>query len=50
MGVLYVKVGDELETRFRIAVIKLKGKRKGSLSEAIEEAISLWLSKNEKVD
>lgn len=47
MGKLYVEINDELEQRFRIAVLKAKGKKKGALSEAVEEAIKLWLEKHE---
>lgn len=48
MGKLYITIGDEVEQKFRIAVLKIKGKKKGALSEAVEEAIKLWLDKHEK--
>ena len=38
-------IDDELGKRFRKAVIDIKGVKKGAVSEAIEEAIELWLSK-----
>jgi len=47
VGKMLVKIDDELEKRFRIAVIKVKGKKRGALSEAVEEAIELWLEKYE---
>ncbi|MEM1669086.1 MAG: hypothetical protein QXM53_10550 [Thermofilaceae archaeon] len=47
LGKLYVKVDDELETRFRVAVLRVKGKKRGAISEAVEEAIKLWLEKYE---
>ena len=47
MGKILAKIDDELERRFRIAVLKVKGKRRGALSEAVEEAIRLWLEKYE---
>ncbi len=47
MGRMLVKIDDELEERFRIAVLKIKGKKRGALSEAVEEAIKLWLEKYE---
>ena len=47
MGKLYVRVDDELETRFRVAVLRIKGKKRGVLSKAVEEAIRLWLEKYE---
>lgn len=48
MGILHVKIDDEVERRFRIAVLKVKGSRKGVLGEAVEEAILLWLEKHEE--
>ncbi|MEM1532543.1 MAG: hypothetical protein QW224_03000 [Desulfurococcaceae archaeon] len=47
LGKLYVRVDDELETRFRVAVLRIKGKKRGVLSKAVEEAIRLWLEKYE---
>jgi hypothetical protein len=43
MGVLNVEIDDELEKQFRIEVVKRKGSKKGSLREAVEEALRLWL-------
>ncbi|MEM1680760.1 MAG: hypothetical protein QXZ56_06100 [Sulfolobales archaeon] len=45
LGKLYVRVDDDLETKFRVAVLRVKGKKRGALSEAVEEAIKLWLEK-----
>ena len=45
MGKILAKIDDELERRFRIAILKVKGKKRGALSEAVEEAIRLWLEK-----
>ena len=45
MGKMLAKIDDELERRFRIAVLKIKGKKRGAISEAVEEAIRLWLEK-----
>lgn len=42
-----VSVSDELDRRFREAVFRLKGLRRGALKEALEEAIRLWLEKYE---
>ncbi|MCD6488921.1 MAG: hypothetical protein J7K21_06850 [Desulfurococcales archaeon] len=47
MGKILAKIDDRLEKRFRIAVLKIKGKKRGALSEAVEEAIRLWLEKYE---
>lgn len=48
MGVITVKIDDEVEKRFRKAVIDVYGSKRGVLGKAIEEAIKLWLSKYEK--
>ena len=44
MGVLVVKINDELEQEFRRYAFMVFGQRKGSLSRAVEEAIRLWLA------
>jgi len=40
-----IQVDEELGRKFRAKVIEVKGNKKGALSEAIEEAIKLWLEK-----
>lgn len=49
---LTIMLDDATDKRLRETVFKAKGMRKGNLSEAIEEAIELWiekeLSKSEK--
>lgn len=40
---LQVVLNDETEERFREAVFKTKGMKKGNISEAMEEAIELWI-------
>ncbi len=47
MGVLHVRIDDELEKRFRKKVLDVYGSRKGALAKAVEEAIKLWLEKYE---
>ena len=42
-----VKIEEELGRKFRAKVVEIKGNKKGALSEAIEEAIKLWLEKFE---
>ncbi len=42
-----VKIEEELGRKFRAKVVEIKGNKKGALSEAIEEAIKLWLEKYE---
>jgi len=38
---------DELEQQFREAVARRLGFRKGNLSEALEQAIRLWIEKGD---
>jgi post-segregation antitoxin (ccd killing protein) len=45
MGVLNVKIDDELDKEFRKKVIDVYGTKKGVLAKAVEEAIELWLQK-----
>jgi len=46
VGVLNVRIDDELEREFRKKVIDVYGSRKGALGKAVEEAIRLWLEKH----
>ena len=39
---------DKREERFREAIFKSKGMRKGNISEAMEEAIDLWIQQQEE--
>ncbi len=43
MGKMNVVVSDKTEDRFRKAIADYKGFKKGNLSEALEEAIDLWI-------
>jgi hypothetical protein len=43
MGKLLVALDDELEKRFREAVFRRYGMKKGNLTNAVSEAIDLWL-------
>ncbi|HEY6883239.1 MAG TPA: hypothetical protein VI278_04285 [Nitrososphaeraceae archaeon] len=43
MGKILVALDDELERRFREAVFRRYGMKKGNLTNAISEAIDLWL-------
>ena len=38
----------DLEEKFRNAVFKSKGMKKGNISEAVEEAIELWIQEELK--
>ena len=44
MGKLNVKVKDDVDTKFREEVFKRKGMKKGNITEALEEAMLLWIS------
>ena len=48
MGVINVRVEDEVEMAFRRKVLEVKGKEKGALSKAIEEAMRLWLNQEQQ--
>ncbi len=43
MGKMNVVLDDELEVKFREAVFKRKGMKKGNISEALAEAINEWI-------
>lgn len=38
-----IVLSDEMEQKFRKTVFESKGMKKGNISEAIEEAIELWI-------
>ena len=47
MGVMrYVAIREEVGKLFRMKVVEVKGNKKGALSEAVEEALILWLEKH----
>lgn len=46
MGILNVRLDDELEQRLRLEVVRRFGGKKGALRHAVEEAIKLWLETN----
>jgi len=43
MGRIDATIPDELESQFRIEIIKRYGGKKGDLQRAVEEAIDLWI-------
>jgi hypothetical protein len=43
MGKMNVVLPDDLEERFRRAVFERMGMKKGNISEALEEAVDLWM-------
>jgi len=48
MGKLNLKVKDEIDSKFREKVFKRKGMKKGNLTEAIQEAMLMWINADEK--
>lgn len=50
MGKLNLKIRDEVDRKFREAVFKRKGLKKGNLTESVEEAMLLWINTIEKTD
>ena len=48
MGKMTLVISDELEERFREAIFKVKGMRRGNIQSAIEEAIELWIKEKSK--
>jgi metal-responsive CopG/Arc/MetJ family transcriptional regulator len=49
MSRLVLTVPEELEKRFRDAVYKRYGMKKGNISKAVREALELWISVNDKL-
>lgn len=45
MGKVTLVLDDKLEDRFRDAIYKSKGMRRGNLQSAIEEAIEMWIDR-----
>lgn len=45
---LTVLIRDDLDEEFRNAVFRKMGMHKGNLSEAIEDAMRMWIAKQSK--
>jgi hypothetical protein len=51
MGKLVLTIPDELEQKFRDAVYKRYGMKKGNITKAVIEALKMWIAAiNEKVE
>jgi hypothetical protein len=50
MGKMNIVLDDKLEEQFRRAVFQRKGMKKGNISEALEEAIRVWMETYHKED
>jgi len=45
MGKVNLAIDDKVDKKFRDAVAKKKGMKKGNLTDAVEEAMLLWIHK-----
>jgi len=43
VGKLNIIISDDIDAKFREEVFKRKGMKKGNITEAVEEALGLWL-------
>ena len=48
MGILTISISDKTEDALRRMAYKIYGVKKGSISRALEEAITLWINSKEK--
>jgi hypothetical protein len=48
MGRIQVVLDDKTETELRDVIYRTKGMKKGNISDAIEEAIGLWIQEQRK--
>ena len=43
MGKINLVISDDIDKKFREEVFKRKGMKKGNLTEALEEAMLMWI-------
>jgi hypothetical protein len=48
MGRIQVVLDDAREQKLKEVIFKTKGMKKGNISEAVEEAIDLWIERQMK--
>jgi hypothetical protein len=48
LGVITLKIDDEIESKLRKKIGLTKGAARGAISESVEEAINDWLKKEEE--
>ena len=48
MGNIKIILPDDLEEEFRQEIFKSKGMKKGNITEAVQEAIKLWMDAERK--
>ena len=46
---IYLRLNEELERSFRLAVAKRKGKKKGSIEDAAKEAFIEWIISEKRI-
>lgn len=46
MGKINLEIKDEVDSRFREAVFKKRGMKKGNLTQSLEEAMLMWVTVN----
>lgn len=46
MGKMHLNIPDDIDRRFRVRVLELRGVAKGVLSEAVAEALELWIEEH----
>jgi len=49
MGKMNIVLPDDLEEKFRKAIYEKKGMKKGNISEALEEAIEIWIKEQKEL-
>jgi hypothetical protein len=50
MAKITVLIKDELDEKFREAVFKTKGMHRGNITEAIEEALNMWIAEQTRIE
>lgn len=44
MGRIDLNINDEIDKKFKEQIFKRKGMKKGNLTEAVQEAMLLWIN------
>lgn len=44
MGKINVKIQEDIDVKFRKEIFNRKGMKKGNITEALEEAMLLWIN------
>jgi len=46
MGKMNLDIDEKVDKKFRDTIYKKKGMKKGNLTDAVEEAMLLWITRN----